>query len=66
MLPEGTQTHTKGGHLDQIFTNLEIVEYQPGETHITDHKAFLVKLRLTRREDDVDIRHMPSKITMKM
>ena len=63
VLPEGTCTHLKGGHLDQIYSNLQLLEYETLQLPFTDHKIVNVKFRLSRNEEDVDIRKMPRKIT---
>ena len=35
---EGTPTHNKGGHLDQIFTNIQGLEAKIEDTDLSDHK----------------------------
>ena len=65
ILPEGTATHAGGSHLDQAFTNLELVEAQCHDVNFTDHKAIEFVIKMTRHSKDVDIKSMPTKTTMK-
>ena len=49
ILPEGTPTHAGGSHLDQAFTNFELVEAQCHEVNFTDHKAIEFVIKMMRR-----------------
>lgn len=57
----GTPTHCKGGHLDQVFSNLSIEELLIGEAveALTDHLPIKLTIRLKRTDQDVDIRSLP-------
>lgn len=63
VLPEGKCTDLKGGHLYQIYSNLQILEYDTLQLPFTNHKIINVKFRFSRNEEDIDIRKMPRKIT---
>ena len=65
ILPEGTSSHAGGSHLDQAFTNLELVEAQCHDVNFTNHKAIEFVIKMTRHSKDVDIRSMPTKTTMR-
>ena len=37
-IKDGTPTHSKGGHLDQIFTNIGGLQAKVEDTDLSDHK----------------------------
>ena len=39
-IEKGQATHNKGGHLDQIFTNIEGLQSKLEDSELTDHKLF--------------------------
>ena len=49
--------------MDQLFTNLDVVQSDLLDVDFTDHKAIMVNLRLRPTSQDIDIRKMPSKTT---
>ena len=57
-------THKRGNHLDQVFTNLQVTKTDLAYTDIIDHAIIRCSLTLNMRENDVDIRSMPSRIAM--
>ena len=44
VLPQGTQTYCKGNMLDQIYTNLGIVDQNMEEMSMTSHKLIIAQL----------------------
>ena len=60
---KGQPTHNKGGHLDQIFTNIEGLEAKLEDSELTDHKQIRLQIRFIKSQQDVDIDNLPTKIT---
>ncbi len=46
VVPKEEPTHNKGGHLDQVWTNLEVVKTELVKVGgaVSDHKAICTKL----------------------
>ena len=42
LILEGTSTHNKGGHLDQVFSNLQLIRWEKQKHQFTDHDTFRV------------------------
>jgi len=64
VLPDGTKTHNRGGHLDQAFTNMPC-GWSMEEGDFTDHSMIKQTIRFDKTKDDVDYRAMPLTSTMK-
>jgi hypothetical protein len=60
LLPTGTKTHNKGGHLDQCFSNSPC-SWEQCWMDITDHSALKIKMEFTKNEQDVTITNIPTK-----
>ena len=61
-LDKNTQTHNRGGHLDQVFTNIQGLTAITEDSDITDHKLIRVQIRFIKDPEDVDIDNMPTTI----
>jgi hypothetical protein len=63
-IPEGTKTHKDGGHLDQVFSNIDLnVEALLDKTLMTDHQTFKITIPFHKQEGDVDLRNMQTYTT---
>ena len=62
-IQEGIATHNKGGHLDQIFTNIPGLQAKLEDSDLTDHKQIRLQIRFVKDRNDVDIDNLPTKIT---
>ena len=63
VVPPNTATHNKGGHLDLVFSNLDVLDWSLQAVDFTDHSVIAVKLALNKTHLDVDISCMPTRIT---
>ncbi|KEJ82566.1 hypothetical protein OXYTRIMIC_040 [Oxytricha trifallax] len=52
-IPEGVGTHSKGNQLDQIFSNVESIQWELEQLRLTDQKFVLVSLKIKYQDDDL-------------
>lgn len=52
VIPQEESTHSRGGHLDNIFTNLQVTDTQilDFDASLSDHKAISCKLTYRKEE----------------
>lgn len=60
-----TATHTAGGQLDQIFTNMPVVQATGITVQYSDHLAVVVDLTFTKNASDLDLRSIPLQLSQK-
>lgn len=65
LLPAATATHNKGGHLDQMLTNIESGTIHLHEAPMSDHSFLRASLVFTPTPADVDVRRMPKTVSMR-
>ncbi|KEJ83059.1 hypothetical protein OXYTRIMIC_112 [Oxytricha trifallax] len=54
-IPEGVETHKKGSQLDQIYSNVETINWETWQLRLTDHKLIQVNIRINFQDDDLKI-----------
>lgn len=65
LIPPATATHEKGGHLDQMLTNIESGNVTLHEAPMSDHCFIRASLMFTAKAADVDVRRMPKTVSMR-